>query len=338
MTDLTPNPPSSAAAPARHTDWSTKDTLALLARPLNDLVFEAQSLHRQHFDPNAIQASALLSIKTGGCPEDCGYCAQSLKNDTSLEPGGLIALQEVVDAAKTAKAQGASRFCMGAAWRRPGDSSLTRVIEMIEAVRALGLETCATLGMLTPKQATRLKECGLDYYNHNIDTSPEHYAKIITTRTFEDRLDTLDHVREAGINVCSGVILGMGESRTDRANMLRVLANQPEHPQSVPINLLVPIEGTPLENTLPLETFELVRVVAAARIMMPRAYVRLSAGRESLSDEAQALCFLAGANSFFHGEQLLTTPNAGPERDADLLEKLGMTTQAPSNPGPRAVE
>jgi len=338
MTDLKTHPQSPTPASDLRTDWTIKDALALLALPFNDLLFEAQSIHRQNFAPNEIQASALLSIKTGGCPEDCGYCAQSLKNDSSIDPGGLIALQEVVDAAKTAKAQGASRFCMGAAWRRPGDSSLTRVIEMIEAVRALGLETCATLGMLTPKQATRLKECGLDYYNHNIDTSPEHYAKIITTRTFEDRLDTLKHVRNAGINVCSGVILGMGESRTDRANMLRVLANQPEHPQSVPINLLVPIEGTPLENTPPLETFELVRVVAAARIMMPRAYVRLSAGRESLSDEAQALCFLAGANSFFHGEQLLTTPNAGPKRDADLLEQLGMTTEEPSTPGPRAVE
>ncbi len=312
-------------------DWTIADALALLNRPFNDLLFEAQSIHRQHFDPNEIQASALLSIKTGGCPEDCGYCAQSMKNDSSVDPGGLIALQEVIEAATAAKAQGASRFCMGAAWRRPGNSSLSRVIEMIEAVRALGLETCGTLGMLTPDQATRLKDSGLDYYNHNIDTSPEYYAKIITTRTFQDRLDTLNHVREAGINVCSGVILGMGESFEDRAKMLRVLANQPEHPQSVPINLLVPIKGTPLENTPPLDIFELVRVVAAARIMMPRAYVRLSAGREAMSDEAQALCFLAGANSFFHGEQLLTTPNAKPGRDAGLLKRLGVTLEKPSN-------
>ncbi|MCF6198332.1 MAG: biotin synthase BioB [Hyphomicrobiaceae bacterium] len=331
MTDLTPNPQSPAPAPALRMDWTIADALALLNRPFNDLLFEAQSIHRQHFDPNEIQASALLSIKTGGCPEDCGYCAQSMKNDSSVDPGGLIALQEVIEAATAAKAQGASRFCMGAAWRRPGNSSLSRVIEMIEAVRALGLETCATLGMLTPDQATRLKDSGLDYYNHNIDTSPEYYAKIITTRTFQDRLDTLNHVREAGINVCSGVILGMGESFEDRAKMLRVLANQPEHPQSVPINLLVPIKGTPLENTPPLDIFELVRVVAAARIMMPRAYVRLSAGREAMSDEAQALCFLAGANSFFHGEQLLTTPNAKPGRDAGLLKRLGVTLEKPSN-------
>jgi len=331
MTDLTINPPSAAPGHALRTDWSIKDALSLLKRPLNDLVFEAQSVHRQHFDPNEIQASALLSIKTGGCPEDCSYCAQSMKNDSSLDPGGLIALQKVVEAAKAAKAQGASRFCMGAAWRRPGNSSLSRVIEMIEAVRALGLETCATLGMLTPDQAARLKDCGLDYYNHNIDTSPEHYAKIITTRTFQDRLDTLDHVRNAGINVCSGVILGMGEKPEDRAKMLRVLANQPEHPQSVPINLLVPIKGTPLQNTPPLDVFELVRVVAAARIMMPRAYVRLSAGREAISDEAQALCFLAGANSFFHGEQLLTTTNAEPGRDAGLLKRLGMSIKDPTS-------
>ena len=314
----------------RH-DWRLAEIEQLLARPFTDLLFEAQIVHRRHFPAHEIQASALLSIKTGGCPEDCGYCAQSMKHDRSLKPEGLIPLNDVISAAKAAKAQGASRFCMGAAWRQPGDSSLTRVIEMIEAVRDLGLETCATLGMLSTEQAQRLKRAGLDYYNHNIDTSPEHYGEIITTRTFKDRLDTLERVREAGIHVCSGVIIGMGESRTDRAAMLRVLANQPEHPGSVPINLLVPIEGTPLENMPPLDPLELVRTIATARILMPRAHVRLSAGRESLSDEAQALCFLAGANSFFHGEQLLTTPNAKPDRDSNLLMRLGLSLEKPEH-------
>ncbi len=322
----------------RH-DWPLEEIEALMARPFNDLLFEAQSVHRQHFDPGEIQASALLSIKTGGCPEDCGYCAQSMKNDSTLEPGGLIPLQEVVNAAKAAKAAGSSRFCMGAAWRKPGDSSLSRVIEMIEAVRGLGLETCATLGMLSAEQARRLKQAGLDYYNHNIDTSPEYYANIITTRTFADRLETLEHVRKAGINVCSGVILGMGENRKDRARMLQVLATQPEHPQSVPVNLLVPIKGTPLENAPALDIFELIRTIATARITMPRSYVRLSAGREALSDEAQALCFLAGANSFFHGEQLLTTANAEPDRDSGLLERLGLSlAKGPREQGSQGKE
>jgi len=292
--------------------------------PFNDLLFRAQNIHRAHFDPNRIQVSTLLSIKTGACPEDCGYCSQSSKYDTGLQKEKLLPLNEVMEAARAAKQQGASRFCMGAAWRNPTDSNLERVAEMVEAVRDLGMETCVTLGMLTDKQAARLKDAGLDYYNHNLDTSPEFYGNVITTRTFQDRLDTLSHVREAGIRVCSGGILGMGESRRDRASMLRQLANMPEHPDSVPVNLLVKIEGTPLAQTAELDPLELVRVIAAARILMPKSHVRLSAGRSGMNDEHQALCFLAGANSVFYGERLLTADNPEARKDRELFQRLGI--------------
>ncbi len=308
-------------------DWTVAEVEALLARPFNDLLFEAQRVHRRHFDPNAVQVSTLLSIKTGACPEDCGYCAQSARHDTGLEREKLLPLAEVVAAAREARANGASRFCMGAAWRNPTDTNLDRVIEMIQAVRAEGLETCVTLGMLSAEQAQRLRDAGLDYYNHNLDTSPEFYGQVITTRTFQDRLDTLTHVREAGINVCAGGILGMGEQRADRASMLCELANLAEHPQSVPINLLVPIEGTPLADAEELDPIEFVRTIATARIMMPRSHVRLSAGRHEMSDETQALCFLAGANSIFHGDRLLTTDNVEESADQRLFARLGLRAE-----------
>jgi len=310
----------------RH-DWGLEEIEALLDLPFNDLMFRAQSLHRTRFDPNRIQMSSLLSIKTGACSEDCGYCSQSARHATGLEAEKLMPLETVVEAAQAAKAKGATRFCMGAAWRNPTDTNLARVIEMVEAVHGLGLETCLTLGMLTKPQAERLREAGLDYYNHNLDTSPEFYGNVITTRTFHDRMDTLAHVREAGINVCSGGILGMGESRRDRASMLRELANLPRHPESVPINLLVQVEGTPLYGTEQLDPLEFVRTIAAARILMPASYVRLSAGRNEMSDELQALCFLAGANSIFYGERLLTTDNPEADRDLALLQRLGMQTE-----------
>ncbi|MGA7982496.1 MAG: biotin synthase BioB [Chromatiaceae bacterium] len=306
-------------------DWSLDEIDCLLAKPLNDLLFRAQGVHRAHFDPNEVQVSTLLSIKTGACPEDCGYCAQSAKHDTGLASERLLPLDEVVAAARTAKAAGATRFCMGAAWRNPTDKNLDQVIRMIAAVSDVGLETCVTLGMLNGPQASRLKDAGLDYYNHNLDTSPEYYGQVISTRSYRDRLETLDHVQRAGIRVCSGGILGMGESRHDRASMLRQLANLPKHPESVPINMLVQVEGTPLFGTPKLDPFELVRTVAAARILMPRSYVRLSAGRSHMSDELQALCFLAGANSIFYGERLLTTPNAAADSDRLLFERLGLT-------------
>jgi biotin synthase len=310
----------------RH-DWTTDEIEALLDLPFNDLMFRAQSLHRQRFDPNQIQMSSLLSIKTGACAEDCGYCSQSAKYDSGLEAEKLMPLEDVVSAAEAAKQKGASRFCMGAAWRNPTDKNLQRVIEMVEAVNAMGMETCLTLGMLTEQQAQRLRDAGLDYYNHNLDTSPEFYGEVITTRTFDDRLETLSHVRDAGINVCSGGILGMGESRRDRASMLRELSNLPKHPESVPINMLVKIEGTPLSEVEDLDPLEFVRTIAVARILMPNSYVRLSAGRGEMSDEMQALCFLAGANSIFYGERLLTTDNPEADRDRLLLERLGMTTE-----------
>jgi biotin synthase len=287
-------------------------------------MFRAQSSHRAHFDPNRVQVSTLLSIKTGACPEDCGYCSQSARHDAGLERERLLPLEEVVQAAAAAKATGATRFCMGAAWRSPTDRNLDRVVEMVEAVHALGLETCVTLGMLSDSQTRRLKAAGLDYYNHNLDTSPEFYGRVVTTRTYRDRLDTLARVRRAGIKVCSGGILGMGESRRDRASMLCQLANLPEHPESVPVNMLVQVEGTPLHGTARLDPLELVRTIAAARILMPGAHVRLSAGRSDMSDELQALCFLAGANSVFYGERLLTTPNADSHRDVALFERLGI--------------
>ena len=311
----------------RH-DWSLAEIEELFALPFNDLLFEAQSTHRRHFDPNEVQVRTLLSIKTGACAEDCAYCSQSAKHDTGLERERLLPLDEVVTAAKAARANGATRFCMGAAWRNPTDKNLDRVIEMIDAVRALGMETCVTLGMLTTDQAGRLAEAGLDYYNHNLDTSPEFYGNVITTRTFQDRLDTLRHVRDAGINVCSGGILGMGEQGTDRARMLQELANLPQHPESVPINMLVQVEGTPLHGTEQLDPLSFVRTIAVARILMPQSYVRLSAGRTEMSDETQALCFLAGANSIFYGDRLLTTGNPEADHDRALFGRLGLKMQA----------
>ena len=311
----------------RH-DWRIEEVNALLAMPFSDLMFKAHQVHREHFAANQVQISTLLSIKTGACPEDCGYCSQSAKNDTSLEREKLLPLQEVIDSAKTAQTQGATRFCMGAAWRNPTDKTLERVIEMVQAVKGLGMETCVTLGMLTDRQASRLKDAGLDYYNHNLDTSPEFYGNVISTRTYQDRLDTLDHVRNAGINVCSGGILGMGETRQDRARLLQQLANMKFHPESVPINDLVKIEGTPLSGVDKLDPFEFIRVVAAARIMMPKSYVRLSAGRTDMTDEMQAWCFFAGANSMFYGDKLLTTDNPGESHDQQLFTRLSIQTEA----------
>jgi biotin synthase len=310
----------------RH-DWRQDEIEALFELPFNDLLYRAQSVHRANFDPNQVQMSSLLSIKTGACAEDCGYCSQSAKNTTGLEAEKLMPLEDVVAAAEMAKEKGASRFCMGAAWRNPTDKNLERVVEMVQAVHDLGMETCLTLGMLTQAQASRLRDAGLDYYNHNLDTSPEFYGNVITTRTFDDRLHTLAHVRDAGINVCSGGILGMGESRGDRASMLRELCNLPRHPESVPINMLVKIEGTPLYDTEELDPFEFVRTIAVARLLMPQSHVRLSAGRTEMSDEMQALCFLAGANSIFYGERLLTTDNPEADRDMQLLQRLGMKTE-----------
>ena len=310
----------------RH-DWSKAEIATLFELPFNDLLFQAQSTHRRHFDPNQVQVSTLLSIKTGACPEDCGYCSQSAKNEAEVERERLLPLDEVIEKAQLAKDNGASRFCMGAAWRNPTDKNLDKVIDMIIAVKAIGLETCVTLGMLTDEQTQRLKQAGLDYYNHNLDTSPEHYGNVITTRTYQDRLDTLQHVREAGINVCSGGILGMGEQRTDRESMLQQLANLPQHPDSVPINMLVQVEGTPLYGVEELDPLEFVRTIAVARILMPKSYVRLSAGRTEMSDETQALCFLAGANSIFYGDKLLTTANPDKSHDRLLFDKLGINTK-----------
>ena len=302
----------------RH-DWTRDEVLALFARPFNDLVFEAQQVHRRHFDPNAVQVSTLLSIKTGACPEDCAYCPQSAHYKTELEIERLLPLEQVIESARAAKAKGASRFCMGAAWRRPRDRDLEPVLDMIRAVKAEGLETCVTLGMLTEAQTA-----GLDYYTHNLDTSPEFYGEIITTRTYADRLETLAHVRDAGIHVCAGGIVGMGEGQADQAGLLQELANLPRHPESVPINLLVKVEGTPLSDVEDLDPFDFVRNIAVARILMPKSHVRLSAGREDMSDELQALCFLAGANSIFYGEKLLTTANPDADHDRRLFDRLGL--------------
>ncbi len=309
----------------RH-DWSREEILDLFALPFNDLLDRAHQVHRAHFDPNAVQVSTLLSIKTGACPEDCAYCPQSAKYDTGLEKERLLALQEVLDAAQAAKAKGATRFCMGAAWRNPTDKNLAFVETMVREVKAMGLETCVTLGMLRAEQAQRLKDAGLDYYNHNLDTSPEFYGSIITTRTYQERLDTLQHVREAGLSVCAGGIVGMGESRRDRAGLLQQLANMPKHPESVPINNLVQVEGTPLHGAARLDPLEFVRTVAAARILMPTSFVRLSAGRTEMSDEMQALCFFAGANSVFYGGKLLTTDNPDEDQDQQLFHRLGIHT------------
>ena len=315
-----------AAAPVtglRH-DWTQGEIEALFALPFNDLLHRAQSIHRENFDPNRVQLSTLLSIKTGGCPEDCAYCPQSARYDTGVAAERLMDLDAVLEAARAAKAGGASRFCMGAAWRSPRDRDLEKVCDMVRGVKALGLETCVTLGMLDDGQAKDLSAAGLDYYNHNIDTSEDYYGAIITTREYRDRLDTLERVRDAGIHVCCGGIVGMGEGPSDRAGMLRTLANLPEHPESVPINLLVRVEGTPLAESESLDAFEFIRAIAVARILMPRSFVRLSAGREHMSDEAQALCFHAGANSIFVGPKLLTTPNPERERDGQLFARLGI--------------
>ena len=311
---------------ALRNDWSKSEITALFTMPFNDLLFQAQSVHRQHFDPNQVQVSTLLSIKTGACPEDCGYCSQSARNETEVERERLLPLDEVIEKAQIAKSNGASRFCMGAAWRNPTDKNLDKVIDMVVAVKNIGMETCVTLGMLTEQQSQRLKDAGLDYYNHNLDTSPEYYSDVITTRTYDDRLDTLQHVRNAGINVCSGGIVGMGEQQSDRVSLLQQLANLPRHPESVPINMLVQVEGTPLFGVDDIEPLEFIRTIAVARILMPESVVRLSAGRTEMSDETQALCFLAGANSIFYGDKLLTTDNPDENHDQQLFEKLGINT------------
>jgi biotin synthase len=307
----------------RH-DWTRAEVRALFGLPFPDLMFQAQTVHRMHFDPRAVQISTLLSIKTGGCPEDCAYCPQSASYETGVAAEKLMSRDAVLAQAQAAKGAGASRFCMGAAWRSPKDRDLDQVCAMVKGVKALGLETCATLGMLTPAQAERLKTAGLDYYNHNLDTSPDYYGSIITTRTYQDRLDTLAHVRDAGIRVCCGGIVGMGESAEDRIGMIATLASLPVHPESVPINMLVRVAGTPLAGGAAIDPIDFVRTIAAARIAMPKSVVRLSAGREDMSEETQALCFLAGANSIFYGPKLLTTPNPAPDRDRRLLDRLGL--------------
>ena len=308
-------------------DWELDEIKALFELPFNDLLFKAHSIHRETFDPNKVQVSSLLNIKTGACPEDCSYCSQSSKYDTGLEREKLMEIDQVLHQAKKAKDKGASRFCMGAAWRNPTDKSLDKVIPMIQGVKAMGMETCVTLGMITPSQASTLKEAGLDYYNHNIDTSKEHYPNVVSTRNFQDRLDTLEAVKNANINVCSGGILGMGETETDRASMLQSLSNLEKHPDSVPINLLVPIPGTPFENVKPPSESEFVRTIAVARILMPNSVVRLSAGRLEMGEGMQALCFFAGANSIFYGEQLLTTDNPTSANDQLLFSRLGINKE-----------
>ena len=315
---------STTPQPIERKRWSVTEVQALFELPFFDLVHRAQMVHRENFDPNAVQRSTLLSIKTGGCSEDCGYCSQSARYDTGLERERLMPIDEVLDNARAAKAKGASRFCMGAAWRGPKDKDLEPVLDMVREVKKLGLQTCVTLGMLKEGQAERLAEAGLDYYNHNLDTAPEFYGQVITTHTMQDRLDTLGEVRAAGINVCSGGIVGMGESRAQRAALIAQLANLPSPPESVPINNLVQIPGTPMAGAGALDPFEFVRTIAAARITMPASFVRLSAGRGEMSDELQALCFMAGANSMFYGERLLTTDNPDADRDDRLFARLGL--------------
>jgi biotin synthase len=311
-------------------DWTREEIAALFDLPFTELVFHAAEVHRAHHAPNEVQLSTLLSIKTGGCPEDCGYCSQSVSAETGLKATKLMDVRQVLQAAAQAKDHGSSRFCMGAAWRNPKDRDMPAIVEMVQGVRAMGMETCMTLGMLSEKQAQMLADAGLDYYNHNIDTSPERYAEVITTRRFEERLDTLEHVREAGINVCCGGIVGMGETRPDRVGFIHALATLPVHPGSVPVNALVPIKGTVLGNMLAdtplaqIDDIEFVRTIAVARITMPESMVRLSAGRESMSDATQALCFLAGANSIFTGDKLLTAGNAGDDKDSALFARLGI--------------
>jgi len=315
--------PMSQNSPLRF-DWQKAEIEGLFELPFNELMYRAQQVHRDYFDANEVQVSTLLSIKTGGCPEDCAYCPQSVHHESDLEPESLMAIEAVVDAARAARQAGASRFCMGAAWRNPRGRNFERVLEMVERVRAEGLETCMTLGMLDEQQTRRLKDAGLDYYNHNLDTSPEFYGEIISTRSYQDRLDTIQRVRDAGINVCCGGIVGMGETRADRVSLMQQLAGQKPHPESVPVNLLVRVEGTPLAGQADLDAFEFVRTIAVARILMPQSRVRLSAGREQMNDELQALCFLAGANSIFYGEKLLTTPNPEADQDRQLFERLGL--------------
>ncbi len=313
------------STPSIRHDWSIDEVREIMNQPFNDLIFKAQSIHRENFDPNEVQISTLCNIKTGGCAEDCSYCSQSSRYDTGLEKEHMMAVEEVVEQAKAAKAAGASRFCMGAAWRNPNKRDFAKVVDMIKAVKDLDMEVCTTLGMLTPEQAQELSTAGLDYYNHNLDTSEAYYPKVITTRTFQDRLDTLESVRSAGMHVCSGGIIGMGEQQQDRAELLRTFANLEQHPDSVPINLLVPIEGTPLaEMRGKTDELDFVRVIATARILMPKSFVRLSAGRNEMVESTQALCFLAGANSIFYGDKLLTTENPEANKDKALFEKLGI--------------
>ena len=320
------------------TDWTLEEARTLFALPFNDLLFHAQRVHRRHFDPNRVQVSTLLSIKTGACPEDCAYCPQSVHYQTPVGREDLMDLDDVLQAARVARRNGATRFCMGAAYRNPKPKQLEQIKAMVREVRALGLETCATLGMLSPGQARELKEAGLDYYNHNLDTSEAFYGEIITTRSYQDRLETLAAVREAGLNVCCGGILGMGETEGDRVQLLHTLATLPHHPQSVPINQLVQVEGTPLHGLPPLDPLDLVRTIATARLLMPASYLRLSAGRTGMSDAVQALCFLAGANSIFHGEKLLTTPNPGRTQDEQLFARLGLQPEAlPAQPAGQAT-
>lgn len=333
-------PGQSDTAMLRH-DWSRQEIEALFALPFNDLLFRAQSVHRAHFDPNQVQVSTLLSIKTGACPEDCAYCPQSTRYDTGLEVEALMEVEAVLDQARAAVASGATRFCMGAAWRSPKDRDMPKVVAMVKGVKDLGLETCMTLGMLSQDQAGVLAEAGLDYYNHNLDTSPEFYGDIITTRTYKDRLDTLDHVRGAGMKICSGGIVGMGEQQGDRAGLLQQLANLPQHPESVPINMLVRVEGTPLQDEGDLDPFEFIRTIAVARILMPASHVRLSAGREEMNEQMHALAYFAGANSIFYGEKLLTTPNPEANDDMALFARLGIEPERrevcrePETPNPQ---
>jgi biotin synthase len=340
MINSEPTAVTTQGSDIRH-NWTQEEVEALFALPFNDLLFQAQTVHRRYFDPNQVQVSTLLSIKTGACPEDCAYCPQSTRYDTGLEAEKLMEVEKVLEQARAARASGATRFCMGAAWRSPKNRDMPYVVAMVKGVRDLGLESCMTLGMLSAEQATELADAGLDYYNHNLDTSPEFYGDIITTRTYQDRLDTLDFVREAGMKVCSGGIVGMGEAPADRAGLLLQLANLPQHPESVPINMLVRVEGTPLAEQEDLDPFEFIRTIAVARIMMPASHVRLSAGREEMNEQMHALAYFAGANSIFYGEKLLTTPNPRENTDMALFARLGIEPEqrelqrAPEDPNPR---
>ena len=328
-----PQPP---VPPRRH--WTAAEARAVMDLPFMDLLFQAQTVHRRHFDPNRIQLSRLLSIKTGGCPEDCGYCSQSARHDSGLSASKLMEVERVIAEARRAKAAGATRYCMGAAWRSPKERDMPQVLAMIEGVKALGMETCMTLGMLDAGQAARLKDAGLDYYNHNVDTSESHYGNVITTRSYADRLDTLAVVRDSGIKVCSGGILGLGEGTQDRVDMLVTLANLPEPPESVPVNMLIPMPGTPMEDADPVDPIDFVRTIALARIMMPQSHVRIAAGRTAMSDELQAMCFFAGANSIFMGDRLLTAANPGDDHDMRLLGKLGMAPMTAWEHAPEGAE